>query len=238
MNKYELKQQVIDSMSEHGLYRAGSDNPILFTVEFYALCERLKIFNLEDAKRLKNSIDALQERPGLFNRRPGLNTKMEDHDNYVAIEASAYLTGLTWGIVIDIERYGQKNFYCYDNTRPNKWSLDGQRQGFDIFLYKVNAGSGVFHWLGINYLWFAGKIFFEFQGPGKEKDHTTSHMLSWLRFLTVGSSFWIKPIQCYWKKKMLDKYGEKWLYEIYKIYHGENSPLTKLAGMIDPKEYL
>jgi len=238
MDKFKLKEKVISKMGMYGLCEPGSDNPILFTAEFYHICKKLKMFDKDDSDRLDKALLFLTESPGLFNRRPKLNTRKEDHDNYVGIVSCSVLSKYARKCLENILWYGEHNFYSYDNTRVNTYSFDCQRQGFDIFLYKVAAGHSPWHWFGINYLWFIGKIFFEFKFKGKEFEHTSSHLLSWLRFLTIGDNKWVKPIKNYWIKKMKKKYGEKWLLTIFRIYFGVYSELSELIEWLNPEDYV
>ena len=221
----DLKARVLVTMDKHGLYKAGTDNPILYTVQFYCLCKRAGLFDEEDLNRLHRAINSLQVIPGLYNRRPGLNTKKDQHDNYCAI-ASTVMFGKEFEYYSrSIDDYGAMNHYSYDNRNPLSFSFDCWRQGYSVFFYRACAGryTGLF-----NYLWFIGKIWSEFHFRGKEKSYTSSHLLSWLRFEAIGHKWYVKPIYRYWKRKIRRKY-RKGLAEAIGIYHGNTSILYEMA---------
>ena len=122
MNKHELKQEVIKTMV-WGLYQADSDNAIIFTMQFYTFCKMLNILSFEDVSKLAVTVEALQEKSGLYNRRPGLNTRKEQHDNYVALILAGEFIPQSQ-IAQEIEKYGQKHFYCYNNIPPYNFKFD------------------------------------------------------------------------------------------------------------------
>lgn len=214
----ELKNKAFESMKDD-LLCPDSDNPILYTIQFYRLLGRHNLFGPCCYDKLFKAIMSLRERPGLYNRRPGYNKKKDQHDNYTAIACSVMFCEEFQLFAEEIDNYGRKHFYSYNNVPPYRFKFSCWRQGFDVFLFRVCADRypGI-----INYFWFMGKIFFEFMGRGKDKNHTTSHMLSWLRFEAIGHKWYVKPIHSYWKKKMLKKYSINYIDDIISIYHKGN----------------
>lgn len=251
-------------------YKYNTDNTILFTTHFYSLLHDIGIFDMDDFSRLNYAILWLQRDftdsdgdkhyvLGLYNRKPFLNNRKDQHDNYCAIACSGVLVpeGHKSRTLFakHIDSYGKITKKCtlgllpsYDNRAPYKFSinpfwkplLSGKireafnyfecvRQGFDVFMYKVCADRWPFGLTGINYLWFVGKTLM--LGPKKE---TSGKLLDYLRFKALKHKWYIKPWYLLWNKR-INKMYENGIADCFKMYHGANSDLYKLAMIAKEK---
>ena len=242
----EIKKQILSEFKNGLYYQFESDNTILFTVEVYALFHELGIFDQTDALNLKNAIFWLYRRKsggqgadivkGLFNRNPGRDDRKDQWDNYEAIAATVMFGSKFKHYSEEIDDYGKK-FYIpsYDNRSPNRFSahsffkpfpnwlyFECCRQGWHTFTYRAYADRyvGVF-----NFLWFAGKVFVENNDPNE----TTGKLISWLRYKAVGHKRYVKPFKWLFDRKIKKLYGDQGIVEAFKIYHGEDSSIYKLA---------
>lgn len=132
MTIWDLKEKIISEMRD-GLCQPNSDNPILFTMEFYALLHELGMFDEKDKQRLHDAIKAVAMRdkegkiiPGLYTRRAGTDddwVRKDQHDNYTAICSSRIFGKEFIKYAKEIVEYGRKTFYSYDNRAPFRFSV-------------------------------------------------------------------------------------------------------------------
>lgn len=215
-----------------GLYRAGEDNPILFTTEFYNLCVKHKMFDYFDGMRLQNALQSLERKDdkgntieGLYNRRPGLNNRTESHDNYVAIVFCSKLLNKP-EIAARIDDYGRKNFYSYNNVNPFKFSFMRIRQPYDIMYYRIAAQRclGLLGFIGLIHLYLSVLLDLIYINH----EETSGKLLSWLRFDLMKSKWYIKPALYLWNWKIDKSYSEG-IADVFGIYFGFGSELHLLA---------
>jgi hypothetical protein len=256
----KLKKQILSEFrtfkdepeTNQGLYyQRGSDNPILFTIQVYALFKELGILNLADKLRLYAAIELIRRRKsggiggqdpvkGLYNRRPGADDRKDQWDNYEAISSSVMFGEEFKLYSEEIDDYGKKFWWpSYDNRSPYRFSIHSFwkpfpnfsyfeccRQGWHSFTYKAYASRyfGIF-----NFLWFAGKVLVENNDP----QETSGKLISWLRYKAIGYKWYIKPFSWWFKKRMKKMYGKNWMIELIRIYHGEDSTIYKLAKCLE-----
>lgn len=243
----QLKEQILKEFEWNGLYyRFGTDNTILFTIEVYALFHELGIFDEIDAQRLHDAISYLWRREsgglgndiveGLLNRNPGRDDRKEQWDNYEAVSCSVMFGDEFKKYSKQILKYGERFWWwSYDNRVPYKFSkhsfwspfpnwnyFECCRQGWNIFTYKACANyfPGI-----INSLWYFGKVLLENEDPKA----TSGKLISWLRYKAIGNKWYIKPFKKIFEKKLKKLYGDRGIIECFRIYHGENSTIYKLA---------
>ncbi len=130
MTPAEIKQAVISQMNSDGLYMYDSDNAILFTLEFYLLCQAHGILDESDPPRLRKALNALrrlddnaQPIPGLYNKRDGSTAQINSHDNYVAIVCSILLGDEFIDVPTEVDNYGRAHFYFYNNVNPGQFNI-------------------------------------------------------------------------------------------------------------------
>ena len=212
-------------------WQAESDNAILFTVQFYLLCYLHGDFQELDQENLIDCLYSLQRIKdgriirGLFNRKPLENTRTQHHDDYVAI-ALAPLFGID-DFAKDIVRYGNKNFHCYNNVNPGKFSILRMRQPFDIMFYRIMAKEPIGIIGAVGYIQYFFKIlFYLFQ----DKSKTSSKLLDWLR-LNGMKKWYILPLTKLFNAVLLSKY-KAGIYDLIKIYHYTSPELQELAAGI------
>lgn len=241
----EIKAKMISELHDGLYFRYDTDNTILFTIEMYALFHELGIFDKDDAKRLHKAIRMVGRRasgglgsdiiPGLYNRNPGRDDRKDQWDNYEAISCSTQFGEDFKQYSEEILKYGQIFWwYSYDNRAPGKFSVNSFwksfpnwnyfeccRQGWNVFTYQVNAGNAP---NPLYYLWFVGKILIENDDPAD----TSGKLITWLRFRAIGHKWYLKPLKWLFNRK-IKKIYKNGIAGAFKVYHGENSDIYKLA---------
>ena len=227
---------MISEMDKYGLYQGGSDNPILFTIQFYSLCKLLGGFDEKDRARLHQAINALAMRdkegrviPGLYTRRGGTDddwVRKDQHDNYDALASSSMFGDDFKRYAKEILEYGRKNFWSYDNRKPYKFSFECLRQGWNMFHFAACCDK-ITPLQALNYVWYWGATYSEFAWEGG----SSGKMLSFIRFGATKDLWYIKPMYNYWKNKVKEEEPDE-MVGFFKRYHGENSDLYKLAKLV------
>jgi hypothetical protein len=75
-----------------------------------------------DVALFSQTVDACWSVPGCLNRNPGRFDERQSQDDYYGVTAASYFFNTPHAKLI--EQYGEKNFWCYDNKRPNKLYWD------------------------------------------------------------------------------------------------------------------
>lgn len=139
----ELKNEFYEKwLSPSGLALLGvghndNDNGILFYAMFMQLCKEFDLINTRDKQHAEHLFSVLQKEPGLLNRRINSESR-EAHDNYIGAMNISLIHNLDFPKkCVD---YGIKHGWNYNNTNPEKWLKETQRQGGEIAFYQVCAG--------------------------------------------------------------------------------------------------
>src|SRR3990167_3749049 len=206
-----IKQEILDNwMSEDGLLcldpvnnegerpphgeaefrTAQNDNGLLFVTEFYYLCSIHGILTDSDKSRFESTMKLLTKKTGLYHKNPGRVWRNSTHDDYIGIVSGSILFGTNHAK--EVEDYGSKNFYYYNNTTDNKFRFKYFRQGSDVAFYKICAGKIP---NPISYLWMAIRILLS--SKTKIDSNDSGRMLSWLKLRAMEKAFDKENLQFY-----------------------------------------
>ncbi len=120
-----------------------SDNPVLFTAEYLQLLEWLGVLE-GDLKawykaKTKAMIDLLRVAPGVFNRWPNHDehafSEYFSHDEQQGLLMLDHIFDHELGYAIELNEYGKKNLYCYDNIKYSPF--DPPVEPVDLSEYKI-----------------------------------------------------------------------------------------------------
>lgn len=176
----------------------------------------------------KETIELLQDGPGVFNRNIGVS-KMEAFDNYLGICGLSRLYGFK-KYPKEILTHGKKNFYNY--SQDGKWHIESQHQLGEIMIYKLAAGDD------INPILMTAFCTGMNLGVKSEKKSSSQALLQWLRFYIVRTSDFGGISDAIWqhfKPGFQEAYKKKWknMGNVARKYFWDPHPLCRLMEKID-----
>lgn len=157
---------------------------------------------------------ALCREPGLICRLPNNFVRHDAQDNQIG----AILGGLKLGylsIPEEINNYGKRTGYNYNNVEPGVWKLEQQRQGGDIALFKIAAGEKPAWW---QLVWLVvGLVLSLYSKPDPSRDQ-----LAWCRVRILEMKGWLLPLV-----KLFDqRVGTRGIKSYYKQWEHPNMRLV------------
>lgn len=144
--KEEIYSHYIDS---DGLVTLDRDpapwstgNPQLYTGIFYALLALRDELGAVDCLRYNNAIKGCEVTSGVYNKNPH-RPDLISPDEYVGIVTGSYFCSLEY--CLDVYNFGDKNDWCFDNTKPGNKALNVWHGRFPgrIAFYSLAAGIGL-----------------------------------------------------------------------------------------------
>lgn len=190
--------------------------------------ENSRVFNLM-ATQLANSYTGT---PGLYHRNPDLvDRRLMSHDNIIGIMCWSKFFGT--GHRVSIWDYTVKHFGVYDNTqgKTSQFSKYLPYSPQTLFTMGLCADSKLMYVLGpILYPFFFINLIWD---CFKKPEATSSKIIDWLTFEAVGDHWSMKPLHKFFNYRMKKQYGERYVSEIMRIFHGNNSkefPINKVLG--------
>lgn len=156
---------------------------------------------------------------GLYHRNPDLvDRRCMSHDNMSGIMAFLYMTKSD--IRFDIWNYLVRHLGTYDNTKGKSKQLSRLLpfNPGNFFIWGLCADSKRYKWFKWLY-----KINLKIVCK-KPKEDTSGKILTWVELVQFQKHPDCIDLWNYFEASMFNQYGENWLIELMKIYHGGNSP--------------
>lgn len=205
-----------------------SDNGLLFSSQ--ALIASMQ--NVKDNGGLQEHEDFMsryyiailkcQIEPGLFNRRPGDNDG-EGVDDYIGITAASKLCFIDPLIAKDVEAYGRKHWWVFNNTNPGKWKASlflGRMLGF-VGHARLCAGKKP------NILMRLAALIGMNQTIKKNPGDTSNRLIQHLQILCLDDHWMSRYMKKKWYAHLQEIYGDKGIRQAAEYYFLPNHPIAK-----------
>lgn len=161
---------------------------------------------------------------GLYHRGPRKTQELEAHDDYIALCAASSMTGAVFAK--DICRYGEKNFWSFNNLEPGKWTLRtffARHPGFYQFV-RICAGQSPGP-LGDAILAMS-LVFNAFSRSEGGK------ILAWMKVQALSGRLSLTDLAIdFWRWKLLRDHPDG-MREVFKKYYGPAHPFAVWAPRI------
>jgi hypothetical protein len=164
---------------------------------------------------------------GLYHRNPDLiDRRCMSHDNMSGIMAFLYMTKSDTRF--DIWNYLVRHLGTYDNTQGKSKQLSRLLpfNPSNFFIWGLCADSKyyrMFKWI------YAISLKITCKRP---KEDTSGKLLTWVELVQFKKHPDCKDLWDYFENKMLEQYGADWLRELFRVYHGGNSPKFPLRQVL------
>ena len=204
-----------------------SENGQLFLAEYILLAQTRKYDRLF-ATQLNNSNVEI----GLYHRNPILTKRCLSHDNMTGIMAWSYFSKTYHRF--EIWKYLLKHGFTYDDSKGKSTQISRLLpfNPSNILPWGLCADSKlVYVLLPILAVIYAVSLFITCNRPATD---TSGKILSWVELTALQDKIVMKPFKKYFDYKMKKQYGENYIKELMRIYHGGNSkefPINKLLGL-------
>lgn len=201
-----------------------SENGQLFLTEYILLLNgKIQNESFIMNEQLQNSYVM----DGLYNRNPDLISRENSHDNLSGIFSYSYLAKSEHRF--KIWSYLLKHLGTYDNTKGKSAELSRflPFNPSNFFIWGLCAESSIY------LLFFPLYLISLVIACNKPLNDTSGKILSWVELLPHKDHWLVKHLYNYFEKKMKSLYGDNYLKELMKIYHGGNShefPINKILG--------
>jgi hypothetical protein len=177
--------------------------------------------------QLRNSETSVE---GLYNRNIDLvDRRCMSHDNLSGIMAWSVLAGTDHRF--KIWKYLVKHLGTYDNTqgKSTQFSRILPFNPSNFFAWGLAAESK------LAYLFFPLFLINLIISCNKKPEDTSGKILSWIEMYPLSTTnIIVKLCFKYYEKKMKAQYGNNYIVELRKLYHGTNStnfPINKVLGI-------
>jgi hypothetical protein len=191
--------------------------------------ENARAFNLM-VTQLRNSYTGI---PGLYHRNPELiDRRIMSHDNILGIVCWSKYFGT--GHAISIWDYTVKHFGLYDNTQGKSKQLSRflPYAPQTLFIMGLCAESKLLYVLfPILFPFFFFNLIWD---CFKKREETSSKIIDWLTFQALNDIWYMKLLNRFFEYRMRKQYGEDYVKELMRIFHGGNSkefPINKILGI-------
>lgn len=193
----------------NGLY--DSENQCLWTAIYYQFLYELRVITEEDKIHIRNLINKLRVKPGVFNRHPDYRDRIFSRDEQTALCILGSIASVD--IAKEICQHGISTGWNFDNRSDSKWSIEGMRQYQDIMFFKLMAG---YKPHPFEIVWSGVALIFTFIKPPEE---TSSKLLWWYKIRTLTWEYSIfEPVKVFTYKKYRKQYGDKPIKKMFEIY--------------------
>jgi len=165
---------------------------------------------------------------GLYHRNPELTNRCTSHDNLTAIFTYSYLNNTSHRF--EIWNYLLKHLGTYDNTKNKSTQLSRflPFNPANFFIWGLCAKSNIY------LLFLPFYVLSLILSCNTDRNQTSGKILNWIK-LTPHKDHWlVGHLLKYYERKMKVQYGENYVLELMRIYHGGNSkefPINKLLGI-------
>ncbi len=165
---------------------------------------------------------------GLYHRNPNLTTRTMSHDNLSAIFSYSFYNNTDHRF--QVWNYLLKHLGTYDNTK-NKSTQASRFLPFNpanFFIWGLCAKSNIY------LLFLPIYVLNLVLSCNSDKGETSGKILNWVKLLPHKNHWLVKHLFRYYERKMKIQYGENYLLELMRIYHGGNSkefPINKILGI-------
>lgn len=166
---------------------------------------------------------------GLYHRNPDLtDRRIMSHDNLAGIMSWSFVNKT--GHAEYIWDYLLKHGGTYDNSQGKTKQLSRflPFNPSNFFIWGLCADSNIY------LLFLPFYVLSLIISCNKKKEDTSGKILSWVEMYPHRNHWLVKYLFKYYERKMREQYGDNYIKELMKIYHGGNSrefPINKILGI-------
>jgi hypothetical protein len=226
------------SIAPNGVPSVANENGILYRALALIQAKRAgATLDMVDLTMLSYAIIGLRrlDNGGLYNRQPHGDVppvRSEAHDNYIGICIADYLLGNKYEAQCMV-RHWWRNWFCFDNVKPGRFSFKQFRQPGEVSIYYHAAG-----WRSpfLFMVWFLVGVFLNGRDMKKSAEASRlTFMRLWLVDQVGVKGFvqrWLyKKVRGYWFKKLIQKFGGNGITPIMMAY-GEEHPVGGFEKLV------